>query len=32
LSSAQPVATVEAFVGDAPRHDDLSLVVLKRTL
>jgi len=25
------VAAVEAFVGDAPRHDDLSLIVLKRT-
>lgn len=24
------LAAVEAFVGDAPRHDDLSLVVLKR--
>jgi hypothetical protein len=28
---ARLVAAVEAFVGDAPRHDDLSLVVLKRT-
>jgi sigma-B regulation protein RsbU (phosphoserine phosphatase) len=24
------LAAVEAFVGDAPRHDDLSLIVLKR--
>ena len=30
-ASARLVAAVEAFVGDAPRHDDLSLVVLKRT-
>lgn len=29
--SARLVAAVEAFVGDAPRHDDLSIVVLKRT-
>jgi sigma-B regulation protein RsbU (phosphoserine phosphatase) len=29
--SARLVAAVEAFVDDAPRHDDLSLVVLKRT-
>jgi serine phosphatase RsbU (regulator of sigma subunit) len=30
-ASARLVVAVEAFVGDAPRHDDLSLVVLKRT-
>lgn len=30
-ASARLVAAVEVFVGDAPRHDDLSLVVLKRT-
>ena len=30
-ASARLVVGVEAFVGDAPRHDDLSLVVLKRT-
>jgi hypothetical protein len=29
-ASARLVAAVEAFVGDAPRHDDLSLIVLKR--
>ena len=29
-ASARLVAAVDAFVGDAPRHDDLSLVVLKR--
>jgi serine phosphatase RsbU (regulator of sigma subunit) len=30
-ASARLVAAAEAFVGDAPRHDDLSLIVLKRT-
>ena len=30
-ASARLVAAVEAFVGDATRHDDLSLIVLKRT-
>jgi serine phosphatase RsbU (regulator of sigma subunit) len=30
-ASARLVAAVEDFVGDAPRHDDLSLIVLKRT-
>jgi serine phosphatase RsbU (regulator of sigma subunit) len=30
-ASARLLAAVEAFVVDAPRHDDLSLVVLKRT-